>query len=69
MKPLLQQGLRRHSTTCGATCTSSQAVPLILQAIGHIAFVLTGTTDGEETASILNNFFGQENTRISYQNA
>jgi ribosomal protein S18 acetylase RimI-like enzyme len=46
-----------------------KAVPLILQAIGHIAFVLTGTTDGEETASILNNFFGQEDTRISYQNA
>src|SRR5271166_5915005 len=46
-----------------------KAVPLILQAIGHIAFVLTGTTDGEETASILNDFFGQEDTRISYQNA
>ena len=46
-----------------------KAVPLILQAIGHIAFVLTGTTDGQETASILNDFFGQEDTRISYQNA
>jgi hypothetical protein len=30
-----------------------KAVPLILQAIGHIAFVLTGTTDEQETASIL----------------
>ena len=46
-----------------------KAVPLILQAIGHIAFVLTGTTDEQETASILNDFFGQEDTRISYQNA
>ena len=46
-----------------------KAVPLILQAIGRIAFVLTGTTDGQETASILNDFFGQEDTRISYQNA
>jgi ribosomal protein S18 acetylase RimI-like enzyme len=44
------------------------AVPLILQAIGHIAFVLSGTTDGQETASILNDFFRQEDNRISYQN-
>ena len=46
-----------------------RAVPLILQAIGHIAFVLTGTTDSEEAASVLNDFFGQEDNRISYQNA
>ena len=45
------------------------AVPLILQAIGDIAFVLTGTTDGHEAASIIKDFFGQEATRISYQNA
>ncbi len=48
---------------------AERAVPLILQAIGHIAFVLTGTTDVQETASILNDFFGQEDNRISYQNA
>jgi ribosomal protein S18 acetylase RimI-like enzyme len=46
-----------------------KAVPLILQAIGHIAFVLTGTTDDQETVFILNEFFGQEDNRISYQNA
>jgi hypothetical protein len=28
-----------------------KAVPLILEAIGHIAFVLSGTTDDQETAS------------------
>ena len=48
---------------------AEKAVPLILQAIGHIAFVLSGTTNVQETASILNGFFGQENNRISYQNA
>jgi len=48
---------------------AAKAVPLILQAIGHIAFVLTGTIDSQETAAILNVFFGQEDTRISYQNA
>jgi GNAT superfamily N-acetyltransferase len=46
-----------------------KAVPLIMQAIGHIAFVLTGTTDSQEAASILTDFFGQEDNRISYQNA
>ena len=46
-----------------------KAVPLILQAIGHIAFVLTGTTDSQEVASILSDFFGREDNRISYQNA
>jgi hypothetical protein len=46
-----------------------KAVPLIMQAIGHIAFVLTGTTDSQEAASILSDFFGQKDNRISYQNA
>jgi len=46
-----------------------KAVPLVVQAIGHIAFVLTGTTDSQEAASILSDFFGQEDNRISYQNA
>jgi ribosomal protein S18 acetylase RimI-like enzyme len=44
------------------------AVPLILGAIGHIAFVLSGTTDGQETTSILTDFFCQEDNRLSYQN-
>jgi hypothetical protein len=46
-----------------------KAVPLIVQAIGHIAFVLTWTTDSQEAASILSDFFGQKDSRISYQNA
>jgi ribosomal protein S18 acetylase RimI-like enzyme len=46
-----------------------KAVPLIMEAIGHIAFVLTGTTDSQEAASILSDFFGQGDNRISYQNA
>jgi hypothetical protein len=46
-----------------------KAVPLIVQAIGHIALVLTVTTDSQEAASILSDFFGQEDNRISYQNA
>ena len=44
------------------------AVPLILQAIGHVAFVLSGTAERQETASIPNDFFAQEGNRISYQN-
>ena len=40
-----------------------------MEAIGHIAFVLTGTTDSREAASILSDFFGQEDNRIGYQNA
>jgi ribosomal protein S18 acetylase RimI-like enzyme len=44
------------------------AVPLILQAIGHIAFVLSGTAEDQETASILNDFFRQKDNRISFQN-
>lgn len=46
-----------------------KAIPLILQAIGSIAFVLTGTTDAEEAASILADFFGQEQNRVSHENA
>jgi len=48
---------------------AGKAVPLIVQAIGHIAFVLTGTNDIQEAESVLNDFFGQEENRISYQNA
>jgi hypothetical protein len=48
---------------------AEKAVPLIMQAIGQIAFVLTGTTDNEEAASILSDFFGQKDNRVSYQNA
>lgn len=48
---------------------AQKAIPLILQAIGSIASVLTGTTDAEEAASILRDFFGREQNRVSYENA
>jgi ribosomal protein S18 acetylase RimI-like enzyme len=47
---------------------AAMAVPLILQAIGHIAFVLSGTAEAQETESILKDFFRQEGNRMSYQN-
>jgi ribosomal protein S18 acetylase RimI-like enzyme len=46
-----------------------KCVPLIMEAIGDIAFVLTAATGDQEIASILHDFFVQEETRISYQNA
>jgi ribosomal protein S18 acetylase RimI-like enzyme len=46
-----------------------KAVPLILEAIGSIAFVLTGTTDRKEAGLILNQFFQQKGNRVSYENA
>jgi ribosomal protein S18 acetylase RimI-like enzyme len=48
---------------------ASEAVPLILNAIGSIAFVLTGTTDRKETGFILDQFFRQKGNRVSYENA
>jgi ribosomal protein S18 acetylase RimI-like enzyme len=48
---------------------ASEAVPLILNAIGSIAFVLTGTTDRKEAEFILDQFFGQKGNRVSYENA
>jgi GNAT superfamily N-acetyltransferase len=45
-----------------------KAVPLIMQAIGHIALVLTGTTDSHEVACMLSDFIVQKDNRISYQN-
>jgi hypothetical protein len=38
---------------------------LITQAIGDIPFVLTSTADGQEVASILIDFIGREDNRIS----
>jgi ribosomal protein S18 acetylase RimI-like enzyme len=53
-----------------AVCSdATKCVPLIMQAIGNIACILTGTTDRDKAASTLHNFFSQEETRISYQNA
>jgi ribosomal protein S18 acetylase RimI-like enzyme len=46
-----------------------QAMPLILQAIDVIAFVLSGTRDLAETESILSDFFTQPANRLSYENS
>ena len=48
---------------------ASEAVPLILNAIGSIAFILTGTTDRPEAEFILDQFFRQKGNRVSYENA
>src|ERR1700691_2318236 len=45
-----------------------EAVPLIFEAIGSIAFVLTGTQVLAEAMSILEQFFQQEGNRVSHQN-
>src|SRR5882724_3677248 len=45
-----------------------RTVPLILQAIGSIAFVLTGTNDREDADRILDGFFRRKDNRVSYQN-
>jgi ribosomal protein S18 acetylase RimI-like enzyme len=45
-----------------------KAIPLIRQAIGDIAFVLSGTTDAGETELILSDFFRQPGNRLSYEN-
>jgi ribosomal protein S18 acetylase RimI-like enzyme len=43
------------------------AIPLILQAIEDIAFVLSGTADVDETTKILSEFFRQPGNRLSYE--
>jgi ribosomal protein S18 acetylase RimI-like enzyme len=43
-------------------------VPLILEAIGSIAFVLTGTNNREDAGRILDGFFRRKGNRVSYQN-
>ena len=45
-----------------------QAVPLIFEAIGSIAFVLTGAEVLAEAMSILEEFFQQKGNRVSYEN-
>ena len=57
-----------HKIRNAAPNDAIMAVPLILRAIGHIAFVLSGTNDDRETTSILTHFFCQEDNRVSYQN-
>src|SRR5215831_3759659 len=42
--------------------------PLMLEAIGSIAFILTGVKEEEEAARILSRFFRQEGNRVSHHN-
>jgi ribosomal protein S18 acetylase RimI-like enzyme len=46
-----------------------KAVALIFEAIGSIAFILTGTNDRKEAELILGRFFRDKGNRVSYQNA
>ena len=48
---------------------AEKGVPLIIQALGQLAFVLSGTGEPDETAAVLAEFFRREDNRISYQNA
>jgi ribosomal protein S18 acetylase RimI-like enzyme len=50
-------------------CDAPKAVPLILEAIGSIAFILTGTSDRKEAELILGQFFREKGNRVSYENA
>lgn len=45
----------------------NEVIPLILQAIEEIAFVLSGTADLDETTKILSEFFRQPGNRLSYE--
>jgi ribosomal protein S18 acetylase RimI-like enzyme len=45
-----------------------EVVPLILEAIGSIAFLLAGTKVLAEAMSILERFFEEEGNRVSHQN-
>jgi hypothetical protein len=45
-----------------------EAVPLIVEAIGSIALVLTGTQVLREAIPILEQFFREPANRVSYQN-
>ena len=45
-----------------------QALPLILEAIGSIAYVLTGTEILADAMAILERFFQEKDNRVSYEN-
>ncbi|WP_419871888.1 GNAT family N-acetyltransferase [Candidatus Pristimantibacillus sp. PTI5] len=44
-----------------------EVMPLLLAAIGHIAYTLAGTDDSREAVRILSNFYAREDNRISYK--
>lgn len=45
------------------------AAPLIYEAIGDIAYTLTGATEADEAISLMAQFFAQQQNRLSYENA
>ena len=47
---------------------AAKAIPLLLQAMGCIASILTAATEAEEMASVLHEFFRREDNRVSHQN-
>lgn len=47
---------------------AAQVIPLLYQAIDDIAYALAGEGDHEEAMQILQQFFVQEDNRISYRN-
>jgi hypothetical protein len=51
---MIRQAIRRDS---------AEAIPLICQAIGDLAFILSGTSDVQETVFVLSDFFQQEGNR------
>lgn len=48
---------------------AQQAVPLLMQAMGELSYMFSGTMDAEETIKTLENFFIEETTRTSYKNS
>ncbi|MBH5317393.1 GNAT family N-acetyltransferase [Paenibacillus sp. GSMTC-2017] len=46
----------------------NEVMPLILSAIGDIAYSLSGTNDDDETWQVLSEYYNQEINRISYRN-
>ncbi|MGO4345597.1 GNAT family N-acetyltransferase [Paenibacillus sp. MCAF9] len=44
-----------------------EVMPLLLSAIGHIAYTLAGTEDDAEVERILGDFYVREDNRISYK--
>lgn len=48
---------------------AEQVIPLLYEAIGDIAHLLSGTEDFERTMEVLTSFYHLPGNRISYENA
>lgn len=48
---------------------AEQVIPLLYEAIGDIAHLLSGTEDFERTMEVLTSFYQLPGNRISYENA